>query len=186
MVFHSKKSLRAHCRETWTGFLRQPGSVNRILEQLDALIRSRIQTHSRVLITLPMPDELDYLRILSMLSNELYAPRTLPQGMEFRRWQLHEAPIAGHFNVPGPVDDAPPLHWPLRSDDIVIVPTMGTDPKGYRLGRGGGYYDRMREQLQSGFLIAPVPEALSRLPFQPESHDTRVNAIVTEAGFRFT
>lgn len=53
----------------------------------------------------------------------------------FHRWQPGMAMTRGIWNIPVPADPAP------VQPDTVIVPLLGVDAAGYRLGNGGGYYD---------------------------------------------
>lgn len=82
------------------------------------------------------------------------------------------------FGVPEPAPDAPPVA--LGEVDLVLVPGLAFDPRGYRIGYGKGYYDQLLPTLPNAFrlavgydfqLVAEVPE----LP-----HDVPVNAIVTD------
>lgn len=66
---------------------------------------------------------------------------------------------------------------------IVLVPCLAADRAGFRLGYGGGYYDRFLEQnAQSCLTIACVPEELlldcGEIPI--ENHDCPVDLVVTE------
>jgi 5-formyltetrahydrofolate cyclo-ligase len=60
--------------------------------------------------------------------------------LSFRRWRVGEALQPGAFDIPEPV------HGELVDPDIVIVPCLGffqgADRRWYRLGYGGGFYDR--------------------------------------------
>ncbi|MDA8261118.1 MAG: 5-formyltetrahydrofolate cyclo-ligase [Betaproteobacteria bacterium] len=67
--------------------------------------------------------------------------------------------------------------------DIVLLPLLAFDPQGFRLGYGGGYFDRTLA------VMVPPPRAigvgfeLGRVPdIRPQAHDIRLDAIVTEAG----
>jgi 5-formyltetrahydrofolate cyclo-ligase len=64
--------------------------------------------------------------------------------------------------------------------DLVIVPALAVDLAGYRLGRGGGSYDRALARVRQTALIAALlydGEVLPKLPHEP--HDRRVHVVLT-------
>lgn len=83
------------------------------------------------------------------------------------------------------------LREPLSSDrvmppealDFVIVPAMTYDLNGYRLGRGGGYYDRFLRGLSS-FTVGLTRERLLLEKVPCEAHDIPVVCVVTEKNAR--
>ena len=69
----------------------------------------------------------------------------------------------------------------VESVDIVLVPGLAFDAQGARLGRGGGYYDRILAELGDRPLRVGVAfdfQVVSRVPV--DLHDARVDAVVTE------
>jgi 5-formyltetrahydrofolate cyclo-ligase len=71
--------------------------------------------------------------------------------------------------------------WDVESVDLIVVPALGFDRTGHRLGRGGGFYDRFlaREEIRAvtvglGFAEQIVPA----LPIEPTDHPVQV--IVTD------
>jgi 5-formyltetrahydrofolate cyclo-ligase len=67
--------------------------------------------------------------------------------------------------------------------DLILLPLNGFDAAGYRLGYGGGYFDRTLAALSPRPLAVGVGFEINRLDsIQPESHDQRLDWIVTEAG----
>ncbi|MEC8061522.1 MAG: 5-formyltetrahydrofolate cyclo-ligase, partial [Pseudomonadota bacterium] len=65
------------------------------------------------------------------------------------------------------------------------APLLAFDRRGYRLGYGGGYYDRTLANLRDGdgVLAVGVGYAAQEVAAIPvEDHDARLDAIVTEAG----
>ena len=84
----------------------------------------------------------------------------------------------GSFGVPEPPEDAPRIS--PGTVDFALVPVLAVDPRGYRIGYGGGYYDRLLPRLDNARscalafdfqLIAEVPE----LPI-----DVSVDFVVTD------
>ena len=67
--------------------------------------------------------------------------------------------------------------------DLILLPLNGFDAAGYRLGYGGGYFDRTLAALLPRPLAIGVGFEINRLDsIRPESHDQRLDWIVTEAG----
>ncbi len=71
--------------------------------------------------------------------------------------------------------------------DLVIVPLLAFDPAGNRLGQGGGHYDRTLATLRATGPVLAVGLAfegqrVDLLPHEP--HDQRLDAILTEIGYR--
>jgi len=63
--------------------------------------------------------------------------------------------------------------------EVVIVPALRVDNHGYRLGQGGGFYDRALPHLAAWTIALIFPEEISGQPLPRESHDIPVNAYAT-------
>ena len=63
--------------------------------------------------------------------------------------------------------------------DVVIVPALRVDSDGYRLGQGGGFYDRALVHLAAWSIALIFPEEISGQPLPRESHVIPVNAYAT-------
>jgi 5-formyltetrahydrofolate cyclo-ligase len=81
----------------------------------------------------------------------------------------------------------PPASFPAAAPcvDLVIVPSLAVDRQGFRLGYGGGCYDRFITKSRSSekpplFAAIQFDAFLLRNPLPCEEHDMRVDAIVTE------
>jgi 5-formyltetrahydrofolate cyclo-ligase len=71
--------------------------------------------------------------------------------------------------------------------DLVILPLLAFDADGYRLGWGGGYYDRTLRELRARRRIVAVGLAFEGQEVEHvprEAHDQRLDAVVTEMGWR--
>ncbi|CAN5411391.1 hypothetical protein BH09PAT4_BH09PAT4_01820 [soil metagenome] len=67
--------------------------------------------------------------------------------------------------------------------DVVVVPLLGFNEQGYRIGYGGGYYDRfLATQPQTKAIGLCYEDGL--VSFVPESHDLSLEVIVTERTIR--
>jgi 5-formyltetrahydrofolate cyclo-ligase len=83
----------------------------------------------------------------------------------------------GVWNIPIPAERqvVPP--------GALLVPLVGFDSRGYRLGYGGGFYDRTLAALSPKPLAIGVGYEFGRLAtIHPQPHDIPMDALVTEAG----
>ena len=99
--------------------------------------------------------------------------------LAFRRW-FPGAPMAkGFWNIPVPVD---PVTF---TPQVLLAPVVGFDLQCYRLGYGGGYFDRtlaLLRSLQVQFHAIGVGYAATELPsIHPLLHDIALDAVVTES-----
>ena len=100
----------------------------------------------------------------------------------FREWRVGAELVPGAFGTSEPAPDAPTVH-----PDLLLVPLLGFDEQCYRLGYGGGFYDRTAAALDPRPLLVGVGYELARIPtIHPAAHDVAMDAICTERGFRWT
>ena len=107
-------------------------------------------------------------------------PRMLPgRQMEVRQFCPDSPLIPAAFGIPEPGEDCPLIE--KKDIGLVLVPALCYDRLGYRMGFGGGYYDRWLEDF-SGVRAGLCRGALlcDRVPTEP--HDTRVELLITEEG----
>lgn len=103
--------------------------------------------------------------------------QAVDQPLLFREWTPAAHLEPDRYGIPTPKDG----EW--LSPECILIPVNGFDPAGYRLGYGGGYFDRTLAALPRRPLTIGVGFELNRLPsIHPEAHDQRVDWIVTEAG----
>ena len=95
----------------------------------------------------------------------------------FRLWTPDCKMVQGHWKIPVPADG------PEVMPDVTLAPVVGWDDAGYRLGYGGGYFDRTLAVLAPRPLVIGVGLAASRVAtIFPQPHDIAMDKIVTEAG----
>lgn len=97
--------------------------------------------------------------------------------LEFRQWSPGVSMKAQVYGIPVP--DGTPVVAPHAA----IVPMNGFDEQGYRLGYGGGYFDRTLAASRPRPIAIGVSYELGRLPtIHPQPHDIAMDFVVTEAG----
>ena len=97
--------------------------------------------------------------------------------LEFWAWHPGMKMVRGIWDIPMPEERIP------ITPTIALVPLVGFDDEGYRLGYGGGYFDRTLASLDTRPLTIGVGYSSGHLAtIYPQPHDIPLDAIVTEAG----
>ena len=130
-------------------------------------------------------DEMDCQPILVRLMDSLQ-PVCLPvvlgddMPLELRLWEQGAALYEAGFGTLAPAELAPQVE-----PDIIIVPLLGFDKRGTRLGYGGGYYDRTFGKLKKRPRLVGIAFAAQELDDIPrDAHDVPLDLIITEHGAR--
>lgn len=95
--------------------------------------------------------------------------------LTFRRWDgavPRARDAAGVPSAEGP---------PLDAVDAIVVPCVGVDARGYRLGYGGGYFDRTLAALSPRPRTIGIAFEGQCRGFDVQPHDVRLDVLVTEA-----
>lgn len=96
----------------------------------------------------------------------------------FREWKSGDRIERGVWNIPIPADGEQVV------PDVVIAPVVGFDPACYRLGYGGGFFDRtlaaMLPHRPRVFGVGYTGQAMPTIC--PQAYDIPMDAVVTEAG----
>jgi 5-formyltetrahydrofolate cyclo-ligase len=149
-----------------------------ITERLNRLLSS----HAKPLIGFywPFRGEYDARAILAGLRDRgvrLALPVVVAKAepLQFRAWWPGVAMTRGVWDIPIPAVGDP------VSPDILLAPLVGFDSGHYRLGYGGGFYDRTVAALPIKPLCIGVGFALSRLAsIRPQAHDVPMDVVITE------
>jgi len=96
----------------------------------------------------------------------------------FRLWQPGEKLVPGVWDIPIPPDTAAAVN-----PDVLLVPGLAYDRNGYRLGYGGGFYDRTLAKLRElkpvvAIGVAYQAQMVDQVP--RGAHDARLDFIMTE------
>ena len=95
--------------------------------------------------------------------------------LRFRPWHPGCRMEKGFWDIPVPADG------PFITPGLLIAPVVGFDARCFRLGYGGGYFDRTLATLASGYRALGVGyEAAALASIHPLPHDIPLQGIVTE------
>ena len=136
---------------------------------------------------LAMPGEVDPGPLMARLAAKgatLAVPRVAAKAapLVFHRWTPETRLVVSSFGVSEP-DPATPIVEP----NVLLVPLLAFDPAGYRLGYGGGFYDRTLGALRANGPIRAIGVAYAGQEVENLPHDDfdeRLDMVLTEAGPR--
>ena len=94
----------------------------------------------------------------------------------FHRWRPGDALVADAHGVMAPVE-----RGDVVQPELLLLPCVGFDAQGYRLGYGGGYYDRTLAVKQPPRTVG-IAYAMCEAVFEVGGHDVRMGAVITEDG----
>ena len=124
------------------------------------------------------PDTGRLIRALTARGKRVGLPRMLPgRQMEVRLYEPDRPLVPASFGILEPLADAPLLARP--DIDLALVPAVCYDRSGFRLGFGGGYYDRWLSGF-SGFTVGLCRDCVLQDRVPTEDHDCRVDLLLTE------
>ena len=158
---------------------------------LSATIRANLQQHFAELATLrvafcwPVKNEPDLRPLIAAWQAAAkpgfaaLLPVVVAPGapLAFRAWTPHCELVADRYGI------ATPATGDFVVPQALLLPVNGFDAAGYRIGYGGGFFDRTLATLSPPPLAIGVGFELARVDsIHPEPHDIRLDAIVSETG----
>lgn len=183
-TIEAKKSLRANAREERARAFEDSGGAGATLLRcalpfLDQLGPGTVSAYY------PFETEIDCLPLLKALHEKgwrIGLPVVLGKGepLEFRAWAPGAPLVPGSFGIPAPPESAETV-----KPDVLLVPMLAFDRRGYRLGYGGGFYDRTlalarAERTVTAVGLAFDAQRVDRCPI--DDYDQPLDAIITETG----
>ena len=132
---------------------------------------------------MPMRTEIDPLPAMAAHRGVVAVPVIVGknQALLFRTWSPDCTMIEGEFGALIPADGA------FVTPNVLIVPLLAFDARGYRLGYGGGFYDRTLQALRTNGPILALGFAFEAQEVEEvpiDANDERLDGIVTEQGLR--
>lgn len=147
----------------------------------DRLVTSSLFTQANIIFAyFSFRKEVDLNSLFSF--NKKWAfPRCVGKSLEWHLWQPGEVLVKDKYGIKTPLETAPII--PSSLANLILVPAVACDFNGYRLGYGGGFYDRLLSSPQ----CAEIPTVgivfdfarISQLPV--DSWDIKLDFICTES-----
>jgi 5-formyltetrahydrofolate cyclo-ligase len=130
-------------------------------------------------------DEADPASLIELLrarGHRIVLPRVAGRGkpLNFHLYEQGAQLVPGGFGLSEPARD-----WPLLDPDVLAVPLLAFDARGYRIGYGAGFYDRTLQRLRASknIIAASYCFSVQQFPDVPhDENDQRLDWIVTEKG----
>ena len=183
MVHRAKTKLRRSLKER----LKRLSSRERTLQSRriqKALFRRKFFQHARtILFYVSLPEEVDTWPMMEQtlkMRKRILVPRMrrgriVPSEVTNLKQQLRR----GSYRIFEPQRQSS-RSVPLTEIDLVIVPGIGFDRCGFRLGRGGGHYDRFLKRLKGRVPLVGLAFKLQHLKKVPvEHHDIPVDHVIS-------
>ena len=131
----------------------------------------------------PIENEPDLRPLLAKWSVEAATVSALPvvidrqRPLAFRRWQSGAEMVTDRYGIPTPAAGD------FIQPDVLLIPLNAFDGNGFRIGYGGGFFDRTLATLTPRPLAIGVGYEIGRIvDTLPQPHDQPMDWIVTEAG----
>lgn len=154
-----------------------------LMQHLGRLLADRVAAGVTVSAYWPINGEADLRPLLADLHHAgvrvaLPVVEVKAAPLVFRRWHPGLRMVRGDWGIP-----VPPAGAERLTPDISLVPVVGWDGAGYRLGYGGGYFDRTLAALAPRPFTIGVGLGSARMAsIRPQPHDIPLDLILTEAG----
>jgi len=158
-------------------------------EAAAALLLDKFEGLKNQIVSLywPIGSELDTRTLLHALNDQgalCALPVIVAKGkpLAFRRWQPGMTLVPGPFKVPVPPEDSAPL-----IPQLIVTPLLAFDGAGYRLGYGGGFYDRTLAMFRLNKKVQAIGFAYAAQEIEAvvtDQYDQRLDALVTEKDVR--
>ena len=143
----------------------------------DKLMQSEeFKNAKNVMVFYPLKNEINLLDVLKDDTKNFYLPRIKNMELECCKYKIGDELCESCFHTQEPVCRA----CNKSEIDLVVVPALAVDENNYRLGYGGGYYDRFLKNY-SGKTIVCIPKELVVKTIYPDDYDIKIKKIITSS-----
>lgn len=127
-----------------------------------------------ILIYYPLSDEIDLLALTEDSSKNFYLPKIDGKNMLCCPYNKGDKLVQSAFKTLEPITEA----FDKQNLDLVIVPALCCDVNNYRLGYGGGFYDRFLCDINA-YKISCVYKELLFDTIYPDNFDVKMDMVIT-------
>lgn len=163
-----KQELRKWAKEKRREIKRDDNALCQKLQQTKEYRQAK-----NIMIFYPLKDEVNLLKLLEDKSKNFYLPKIDGENLLCCPFGDGEELCESSFKTLEPSTE--PCDKNLI--DLVIVPALCCDKNNYRLGYGGGFYDRFLKDYK-GKTVVCLPKELIVETVYPEAHDIMVDLVI--------
>ncbi|MBL7016925.1 MAG: 5-formyltetrahydrofolate cyclo-ligase [Kiritimatiellales bacterium] len=180
----TKAEIRAHVAQA-KKFQPLERLSEQVVEKLQTL--ELFQQAKAVGAYMPLPDEVDIRPFFQTLEKQMYIPAYDEKSGGYRMAKYTPELKKGKFGIPEPLN---PVWAEADELDLILVPGVAFDRAGGRIGRGGGFYDRLLPQYSAvragicfDFQCLPVlsDEGVEAEEIPTEPHDCKMDLLIMES-----
>jgi 5,10-methenyltetrahydrofolate synthetase len=203
------KTLRNRLLHERTAYAQDPSTSyvsQAVVATLDRALKVELKSIESIALYWPIQQEIDLRQCLISWANakngrQLALPvMRVGKQLDFYTWQEGDALVNQQHGISEPNPKDPNIQ--SIEPDCILIPCVGwswavnthrdsLQMHYWRLGYGGGYFDRTLAHLRASKLgimcigVAHDWQQLSRAQWQPEAHDEPLDAMLTESGLRY-
>ena len=176
----SKAELRSAARTARKAFVSSldPSERRRLQQDLAEKLRPLVESATAIGGYHAVGSEIDVEPVLALAKQ--HGLPAFDDKTELFRFREGPASVSGPHGIPQPGPDTPEL-----ACGLVLVPLLAIDPRGHRLGQGGGHYDRALPGLRnSGATLIGVGWEMQKLGFElpHEPWDVALDGFASPSG----
>ena len=137
-------------------------------------ITDEYKNAENIMLFYPKENEVNLLSLLQDKSKNFYLPKIEEENLLCCPFSDGDNLCLSCFNTQEPLTET------CKKDliDLVIVPALACDKNNYRLGYGGGFYDKFLKDIKAVKIVC-IPKELIIETIYPENFDIKMNKIIT-------
>ncbi len=140
----------------------------------EKLIKTNEYINSKnIMLFYPIKNEVNLIPLIKDKNKKFYLPRIKGNNLECCSYNINDELSDSCFHTKEPVCEA----CDKNKIDLIVVPALMCDKNNYRLGYGGGFYDRFLADYK-GIKISCIPKELITETIYPAENDIKMDLIL--------